>query len=102
MSEICSICGLPKELCACETIAKENQKVIVSLVKKKFGKEYTVVEGSDAKQINMKGMIKHLKNFLACGGTAKADKIELQGDHRNKMKKVLIDFGFAPYTIEVR
>lgn len=102
MSAICSTCGLPQELCACETIAKENQKIMVKLVKKKFGKEYTVIEGVDAKQINLKEMVKYLKNTLACGGTAKEDKIELQGDHRSKIKKVLVDFGFAPYTIEVR
>jgi translation initiation factor 1 len=43
MSEICTTCGLPKELCVCETIAKEAQKIVVTTTKKKFGKVYTVI-----------------------------------------------------------
>ena len=45
MSEICTVCGLPKELCVCETIAKESQKIIVKIEKKKFGKKYTIITG---------------------------------------------------------
>jgi translation initiation factor 1 len=53
MGEICSTCGLPKELCVCETIAKENQVIEVKVEKKKFGKQYTVVIGIDPKEIDM-------------------------------------------------
>ena len=45
MAEICPQCGLPKELCVCETIAKEQQKIIVTTEKKKFGKINTIVKG---------------------------------------------------------
>ncbi len=99
---ICNKCGLPKELCACETIAKESQKIKVYLDKKKFGKIYTIVEGIDEKEIDMKDIAKKLKNYFACGGTYKDGKIELQGDHKNNMKKFLIQVGFAPETIEIR
>jgi len=34
MSEVCSMCGLVKELCVCETIAKEDQKITVYLERK--------------------------------------------------------------------
>ena len=53
MSEICSKCGLPKELCVCEAIARESQEITISLDKKKFGKTYTVVRGIDEKEINL-------------------------------------------------
>ncbi len=102
MSEICSTCGLPKELCVCETIAKESQKIKIYTIAKKFGKEYTVVEGIDNKQINLKELTKKLKNTFACGGTVKDDKIELQGNHKHKVKEHLIAAGFAPNTIEVK
>ncbi|MBW2988982.1 stress response translation initiation inhibitor YciH [Candidatus Woesearchaeota archaeon] len=101
MSEICTKCGLPKELCVCETIAKESQKIIVKAVKKKFNKISTVVEGIDQKEINLKGLAKKLKTQFACGGTAKDGKIELQGDHKQKVKEMLIQSGFAPETIEI-
>lgn len=102
MSEICTKCGLPKELCVCETIAKESQKITVEVVKKKFNKVSTVVEGIDEKEINLKELAKKLKSQFACGGTAKEGRIELQGDHKQKVKEILIRSGFAPETIEVR
>lgn len=102
MSEICSQCGLPKELCVCETIAKESQAIIVSSEKKKFGKVETVVEGIDSKEIDIKDLGKQLKQKLACGGTVKNNKIELQGDHKQKVKAFLIEFGFAANTIQLK
>lgn len=102
MSEVCTQCGLPKELCVCETIAKESQSIKVYTIKKKFGKLYTVVEGIDDKDIDLKDMAKKLKGKLACGGTAKEGKIELQGKHSNRVKDILVDLGFAREMIEVR
>ena len=102
MSEICSTCGLPKELCVCETIAKENQLIEVFVEKRKFGKQYTVVTGIDTKEIDMDQLCKKLKNKLACGGTHKDGKIELQGQHRSKVKDALVQAGFAPETIVVK
>ncbi len=102
MSEICSTCGLPKELCVCETIAKENQLIEVFIEKRKFGKQYTIVTGIDTKEIDIEQLVKKLKNKLACGGTAKDGKIELQGNHKQKVKAALIQTGFAPETIVVK
>ena len=99
MSEICDKCGLPKELCVCETIAKETQKIIVTIEKRRFNKKYTVVKGIDNKEINLKDLTKKLKTKLACGGTSKGNQVELQGDHKQKVKEILIAFGFAPETI---
>ena len=102
MSEICTTCGLPKELCVCESIAKETQKIKVYLEKKKFNKMYTIVEGIDAKEIDMKETAKKLKSKLACGGAAKEGKIELQGEHKQKVKNILVKYGFMPSSIEFR
>ena len=102
MSEICPRCGLPKPLCVCETIAKENQKITVYTENKKFKKVCTMVEGLDEKEIDLKDVAKKLKSTLACGGTAKEGKIELQGDHRHKAKKLLVQLGFAEDSIEVQ
>jgi len=102
MTEVCPICGLKKELCICESIAKESQKIIVKLENKKFNKQYTIIEGIDEKEIDIKELAKKLKTSFACGGCAKDGKIELQGDHKNKVKKILIESGFLPETIEIR
>ena len=101
MSEICQICGLPKDLCVCETIAKETQKVIVRVIKKKFGKVYTSIEGIDTKEIDIKEITKKLKSKFACGGTSKSGVIELQGNHRSNIKAYLVQLGFPAETIDV-
>jgi translation initiation factor 1 len=101
MSEICQICGLPKDLCVCETIAKETQKITVRVIKKKFGKVYTLIEGIDTKEIDIKEVTTKLKSKFACGGTAKKGVIELQGNHRPMIKGFLIQLGFPSETIEV-
>ena len=102
MSEICQICGLVRELCVCETIAKESQKILVYLERKKFNKNYTIVEGIDRKEIDLKDLAKKLKSALACGGTIKDGKIELQGEHKQKTRKILVEHGFAPSSVEIR
>ncbi len=102
MSGICSTCGLPQELCVCEAIAKESQKIVVDTAKKKFGKVYTVVSGFDTKEIDIKDVVKKLKAKFACGGTVKGTTIELQGNHKPRMREALMEIGFSPDTIEVR
>lgn len=96
--EICPKCGLPKEACVCTEIAKEEQKITVDLEKKKFGKMSTVILGFN-KDINLKELAKKLKEEFACGGTVKDNRIELQGDHKKKMKQTLIKFGFPADSI---
>ena len=102
MNEICVTCGLPKELCVCESIAKETQKIEIKIEKKKFGKKYTVITGINSKEIDMKDLLKKLKAKFACGGTAKGEIIELQGDHKQKMREILEGLGFLPETIVIK
>ncbi|MBW2968453.1 translation initiation factor [Candidatus Woesearchaeota archaeon] len=102
MGEICSKCGLPQELCVCETIAKENQLIEVKSEKRKFGKQYTVITGIDTKEIDLDQLGKKLRQKFACGGTVKGGIVELQGNHRQRVREVLIQMGFAPETIVVK
>ena len=97
---ICPKCGLPKEACICETLAKSKQKIRVTTEKKRYGKLITLVEGIDDKDIDIKKVAKELKSELACGGTVKNEKIELQGNHIAKVKEKLIKLGFPEESIE--
>lgn len=98
MAEICPKCGLPKELCTCDVREREVQKIRVLIEKRKWGKPTTIVEGVAD---NGKQLAKQLKSKLACGGTFKNGRIELQGDHRPKMKDLLSKFGYEAEQIEV-
>ncbi|WP_342811589.1 translation initiation factor [Candidatus Hadarchaeum sp.] len=102
MQEICKVCGLPKELCVCEEIAREQQRINVYVIKRKFGKVVTVIEGLDDKQVSIKDLTKKLKSELACGGTWKDGRIELQGHHEQRVKEVLVSLGFTPEMINMR
>jgi translation initiation factor 1 len=102
MNETCPKCGLPPELCVCETIAKEAQKIHVRIEKKRYGKLITVIDGIDSKDIDIKDLAKKLKSELACGGTVKGNSIELQGEHMKKIKALLIKRGFQENQIDVR
>ncbi len=93
---------MPEDLCICEEIARETQKITISLAKRKFGKSMTVVEGISEKSINLNELAKKLKGELACGGTVKDGRIELQGDHRQRVKEFLIRHGYSEELIEVK
>ncbi len=99
---VCEVCGLPKELCVCEAIAREAQKIIIYTAKRTFGKLMTVIEGLDEKGTDLKNLLKTLKTECACGGTFKDGKIELQGDHKEKVRKMLLRIGFSDDLIEVK
>lgn len=102
MTEIDPLTGLPKELGAWEDITKESQAITVFIERRKFGKKYTIVSGIDTKDIDLVDIAKKLKNKLACGGSAKKGQIELQGDHKPKMRKALESLGFAPESIVIK
>lgn len=94
MAEICPVCGLPRELCMCEEIAREQQTVRISVDSRRYGKMVTVIDGIDENDIDINDLAKQLKNKCAAGGTSKDGRIELQGDHKKKVKVVLEDMGF--------
>ncbi len=98
---VCPKCGLPEELCVCEIIAKEVQKIKITFMQKRYGKYVTIIRGIDPKKIDVKELMRKLKSKLACGGTYKNGEIELQGEHRERVKKILIEEGFQKDIIEV-
>ncbi|HDZ35668.1 MAG TPA: stress response translation initiation inhibitor YciH [Thermococcus sp.] len=82
-------------------VLKEQQRIRVYIEKARYGKLKTIIEGIDEKEFDLEDIAKKLKAKLACGGTAKNGRIELQGDHRERVKKLLADLGFSEDLIEV-
>jgi translation initiation factor 1 len=60
-----------------------------------------VINGIDANKIDIKDLVKKLKSTLACGGTYKNNQIELQGNHKENVKKILEKEGFPSEMIEI-
>lgn len=99
MAEICPKCGLPKELCVCDVLDREtSRKIKVYKEKKKFDKYMTIVEGLTGDELEKTTV--DLKHMLACGGTSKNGVIELQGDHKNAVRKALVQLGFPESSID--
>jgi translation initiation factor 1 len=94
MPEICNTCGLPKEICVCEEIAREQQDIKIYIEKRRYGKTVTIVEGIDANDIDINDLARQLKTKCASGGTVKDGNIELQGDHKKKVYDALVELGF--------
>ncbi|UCD20880.1 MAG: stress response translation initiation inhibitor YciH [archaeon] len=95
--DICPKCGLPKETCICGELEKSQQKIKISVAERKYRKKVTIIDGitQDTKKV-----AKQLKEELACGGTVKDKRIELQGEHVKKVIEKLQKLGFNKETIE--
>jgi len=102
MAEICPVCGLPKDLCVCEEMSKEQQRIRIRIENRKWGKKYTVIDGIDSKEMRLDKLASTLKHKCACGGTAKNEQILLMGDHRDTVLQMLISLGFPEANIEVQ
>jgi translation initiation factor 1 len=101
MAEICPKCGLPQDICVCDTISKEQQRIKIHVEFRKWRRPVTIIEGIDDKSFNLTQLMKQLKNLCACGGTAKSSQIILQGDHRRRAPELLVKLGFSGDNIEV-
>ncbi len=55
-----------------------------------------------SKDMDPEKLAKKLKKGLACGGTYKEDRIELQGDHLRKIEDLLVEEGFPKSKIEIK
>ncbi|MGQ9461411.1 MAG: translation initiation factor [Candidatus Bathyarchaeaceae archaeon] len=102
MAEICSKCGLPMDICVCEEISKEQQRIRVRLETRKWGRAVTIIDGINNKDSDLGRLAQKLKAHCACGGTAKNNEILLQGDHREKVRSYLIQLGYPEENVEVQ
>jgi len=70
-------------------------KVTISLeTAGRKGKEVTVIKGITHNPQVIEKLTKKLKQQCGAGGTIKGKTIEIQGDHRNKIAKVLDKEGY--------
>jgi len=102
MPGTCPKCGLPEELCMCQAIAKEEQRIKVRIDTRKWGREVTLIMGINPKEVDLSSLTTKLKNKCACGGTAKDGIIELQGDHRHRIKDLLLKEGYDKTNIDIQ
>ncbi|MCL5794191.1 MAG: translation initiation factor [Candidatus Thermoplasmatota archaeon] len=92
--------GIPKELQPWEGFSRDTQSVKISVDKRRYGKSVTIIEGIDPKEEDIYEIAKVLKKKVASGGTVKDGKtVELQGEHRSEVRKILDDMGFKTEVV---
>ena len=96
---ICQVCSFPKELCICENLETEDQQIKIYNEKRRWGKDDTIVKFKGDFNIDLDKLITKAKKKCASGGTFRDNHIELQGEHRYRLKKFLIKEGFPKENI---
>jgi translation initiation factor 1 len=97
---ICPKCGWPIDDCRCSKPAEEPVPAKVAcflrLEKKgRGGKTVTVVVGLPRNAPFLAGLAAELKRACGTGGTATDEAVEIQGDHREKLRALLAAKGWT-------
>jgi translation initiation factor 1 len=95
----CPKCGWPKDDCRCAASFDEEvpAKFIVKLRVEKQGrggKTVTVVDGLPKNAKFVAELAGELKRACGTGGAAKEGAVELQGDHRERLRPLLAAKGW--------
>lgn len=79
-----------------ETLSSSDQRLSVKKdTKHRKGKVVTLVEGFSGKEGDLASLGKKLKTACGTGGSTKDGLIIIQGDHLEKVRTLLKDWGFG-------
>ena len=97
---VCPSCGWPATRCRCSSTFDEAvpERITARLRIEKAGrrgKTVTVVESLPRNATFLKDLATELKRGCGTGGTVVEDRVELQGDHREKLRTVLVAKGWT-------
>ncbi|WP_121822341.1 SUI1 family translation initiation factor [Halostella salina] len=83
--------GVPDDPTA--DLDRASQRLRVRTESRRYGKPVTVIEGFEG-GADVDALASDLKSALGAGGTVKAESIELQGDHADRVPQLLRDRGY--------
>ena len=89
-------------MCICDSLSADEQQIFISNDRRKWGRVVTVITFQGSLDVNLKDILTKAKKKCASGGTVRGNEVELQGDHRFKLKKFLIDQGFSEENILIQ
>ncbi len=97
---VCPRCGWPADRCQCAAALEEPVpgRIIARLRIEKAGrrgKTVTVVEGLPRNQEFLKALARELKQACGSGGSVVEARIEVQGDHRDRLRSLLAKRGWT-------
>jgi len=96
---LCPKCHQLKKTCTCTSEAPAPSKSTVVRVgretKGRGGKGVTVISALPLHEKGLTELATKLKNRLGTGGTVKDGRIEIQGDHRDRIVQELEGMGYT-------
>jgi translation initiation factor 1 len=75
-------------------MAPEKQTARLALEKRKKGKVVTVIRGLSAAGNDLPALLTLLKNKCGAGGTVEGDEVEIQGEHLNRVREILLELKY--------
>ncbi len=98
----CPRCGWPAKECRCAATLAADEPLPECIVAKlriekggRGGKTVTVVDGLPKNAGFLSALAAELKRACGTGGTATASTVELQGDHRERLRPLLAARGWT-------
>ncbi len=91
---VCAKCGWPIRECRCSTRLEQAvpDRIVARLRIEKAGrkgKTVTVIESLPRNSEFLKALAAELKRACGTGGATVEDRVELQGDHRDRLRELL-------------
>jgi translation initiation factor 1 len=93
---------LPKDLCVCSDLSADEQVITISNDTRKWGKIVTLITFEGDFDANLEDILKSAKKKLGSGGTIRDNSVELRGDHRFKLKSLLVNLGYDEDKIFIK
>jgi len=96
----CAVCEKPLAECTCprsaagDVVLPRHQPARVGREKRRHGKTVTVISGLDPDASDLPALLGRLKSACATGGTVADGCVEIQGDHRERVLKILREMGY--------
>ncbi|AQQ09329.1 translation initiation factor Sui1 [Sedimentisphaera cyanobacteriorum] len=95
---MCPECDRPLDECICSEIEKPRPTDGIVRIKRETkgrkGKGMSVITGLGLTDSDLKELTSELKKKCGCGGSMKEGRIEIQGEKRDQLEKILKDKGY--------
>jgi len=99
---LCPACEKPLDACVCDELAEQQRLAALDGIVRirretsgRKGKGVTTLTGIAKPEKELKDLLKQLKKVCGTGGSVKDGVLEIQGDHRDKLKAVLEKQGYT-------
>ena len=97
---VCPKCGWPADDCRCSKAGEEKVPAKLACVlrvekKGRAGKTVTVVANLPRNAAFLASLAAELKRACGSGGSAQDDTVEVQGDHRERLRPLLAAKGWT-------